>query len=85
LSHLRIRIENAFAGCGILWRPLRVRLKNQPSLIKCLCKLHNLCIDEKQRAPPLSAPPTGTPPPMAASHTEGEFNTDVIKRIVQNG
>ena len=82
LSQLRIRIENAFAllvaRWGILWRPLRVRLKNQPSLIKCLCKLHNFCIDEKERAPPLSAPP-GTPPPTAETHTEREFNTNVIK------
>ena len=82
LSQLRIRIENAFAllvaRWGILWRPLRVRLKHQPCLIKCLCKLHNFCIEEKERAPPLSGPP-GTPPPMAETHAETEFNTNVIR------
>jgi hypothetical protein len=40
--------------------------------------IHNFCIDEKERPPPLSAP-TGAPPPMATTHTEREFNTDVIK------
>jgi hypothetical protein len=82
-SQLRIRIENAFAllvrRWGILWHPLSVRgLKNQPIIIKCLCKLHNFCIDEKERQPPLSGP-DGIPPPRATIHTETELNTDVIE------
>ena len=81
LSQLCIRIENAFAllvgRWGILWRPLHVRLKHQPKIIKCLCKLHNFCIDEKERGPPLSGP-GGTPPAVATTRTEEEFNTQVL-------
>jgi hypothetical protein len=82
LSQLRVRIENTFAllvaQWGILWHPLRVRLKNQPKLIKCLFKLHNFCIDEKERAPPLDGP-SGSPPQRATLATEREFNTRVIE------
>jgi hypothetical protein len=82
LNQLHIHIENAFAllvgRWGILWRPLSVRLKNQPNLIKCLCKLHNFCIDEKERQPPISGP-DGIPPPMATLEMETKFNTGVIR------
>jgi hypothetical protein len=82
LNQLRIHIENAFAllvgRWGILWRPLSVRLKNQPNLIKCLCKLHNFCIDEKERQPPISGP-DGIPPPMATLEMETKFNTGFIR------
>jgi hypothetical protein len=81
LSQLRIRIENAFAllvrRWGILWRPLNVPLKNQPNLIMRLFKLHNYCIDEKERCPPILGP-TGIPPFGANVHTEDQFNTEVI-------
>ncbi len=60
LSQLRIRIEMTFgiwvARWGVLWRPLRVKLRHVPSLILCLCRLHNYCIDESERNPPLDAP-----------------------------
>ena len=82
LSQLRVRIENAFAllvsRWGILWRPLRVRLKSQPKLIKCLCKLHNFCIDEKEPRPAASGP-RGTAPPTAMVTVETEFNTKVME------
>ena len=52
-SQLRVRIENAFAllvnKWGILWKPLRVALSRQPALFLCLCKLHNYCIDQKEK------------------------------------
>jgi hypothetical protein len=38
----------------------------------------DFCIDEKERPPPISGP-SGTPPPMARTHTEGEFNTKVLR------
>jgi hypothetical protein len=82
LSQLRVRIENAFAllvsRWGILWRVLNVRLKSQPKLIKCLCKLHNFCIDEKEARPAASGP-CGTAPPTAMVTAETEFNTQVME------
>jgi hypothetical protein len=81
LSQLRIRIENAFAllvrRWGILWRPLNVCLNHQPRLIMCLCKLHNYCIDEKEKCPPVSGP-AGIPTSTANVYTEDEFNSEVI-------
>ena len=82
LSQLRICIENAFAllvrWWGILWRPLNVGLKNQTMLVESLFKLHNFCIDEKERPPPIFGP-SGLPPAMSEVHTEDHFNTEVIK------
>ena len=82
LSQLRIRIENAFAllvrRWGILWRPLSVKLKNQPNLIMCLCKLHNFCIDEKEISPSVFGP-AGIPLSMGVVHQEEEFNTEVLQ------
>jgi hypothetical protein len=54
-----------------------VQLKNQPSLIKCLFKLHNFCIDEKERLP-TNTGHSGNPPSIAEVHIEEEFNSEVI-------
>jgi hypothetical protein len=74
LSQLRIRIENAFAllvaRWGILWRPLRVKLKHQPNLIKCLFKLHNFCIDEKEAQPCMHGPGGDSLAPRMIVHPE---------------
>jgi hypothetical protein len=65
-SQLRIRIEQAFAllvgRWGIFWRPLRVPLRDQPTLILATCKLHNFCIDEREDRG-LPAYPNGDPSP----------------------
>jgi len=51
LSRQRQCIERAFgvlvARWGILWRPLKIKLKYVPTLVHVLCKLHNVCIDTK--------------------------------------
>jgi hypothetical protein len=66
LSQLRIRIEQAFAlligRWGVFWRPLRVPLRQQPTLILATCKLHNFCIDERE-ACELPAYPNGDSTP----------------------
>jgi hypothetical protein len=83
ISQLRVRIENAFAllvgRWGILWRPLRVPLRRQPNLIKCLCKLHNFCIDEKESPPFVTGPGGSSATPLAETRIEEEFQTRVLK------
>ena len=59
-SQLRIRIECAFGVLvyrwGILRKPMPngISLNKTTSLVFCLCKLHNFCIDNKDSTPPPS-------------------------------
>lgn len=52
LSSLRIHIEQAFGMLvnrwGILWRPLRCRLKNASKIFICCAKLHNFSVDNNE-------------------------------------
>ena len=83
LSQLCVHIKNAFAQLvicwGILWQLLQVPpLKQQPALIKCLCKLHNFCIDENERVSPVMAPGSNGTPAIVRVCVESEFNTQVL-------
>lgn len=53
-SQLRINIERAFGAYvhrwAILRAPLVVPTEKVASLVLCLCRLHNYCIDEKQNS-----------------------------------
>lgn len=73
LSQLRIRIECAFgllvARWGVLWRPLRGKVRNWPRVIKAVCQLHNYCIDEREGRP-LATGPGGVARPAQATIVE---------------
>ena len=81
-SQLRIRIECAFgllvARWGILWRPLRGKLKNWPSIISAVCKLHNYCIDEKEGQPMSTGPGGSTIPARAAIMEDPRYGERVL-------
>lgn len=87
LSQLRVRIENAFAllvgRWGILWRPLRMRLRHQPPVLKCLFKLHNFCIEENDSVLPLVGPRGEPLHPRARTTIEEEFHTNVLEARVE--
>jgi len=50
LSLNRQVIERAFGilvqRWGILWRPLRLNMMNRGTVIRAVCRLHNICIDD---------------------------------------
>ena len=59
VSQLRITIERAFGVLvhrwDILRRPLTFPLRKVRPLVMCLCRLHNFCIDMKERDAPKSS------------------------------
>ena len=74
LSRQRQVIERAFGMLiqrwGVFWRPLRMKMKNIPLVIKVACKLHNLCVDHYESSRP-SIDPT-----YLETFYGGEGNTD---------
>jgi hypothetical protein len=83
ISQLWVHIENYFAFLvgwwGILWRALWVPLWWQLNLIKCLCKLHNFCIDESETQSFVLTGPGGTSTTsLAETWVKEEFQTHIL-------
>ena len=51
-SRCRINIECTFgelvARWGILWRPMKCSLEHNTEIVQCICRLHNLCLDQRE-------------------------------------
>ena len=80
ISQCRIIIECAFGilvqRWGILRRPLLVGYSRVSSLMNCLCKLHNYCIDNGERAPPTKSSDLKEIRKTAKNHDSDEVTLD---------
>jgi hypothetical protein len=55
-----------------------VPLRNQPILVKCLCKLHNFCIDENETDPPVYGPGGLSVPEFAHATIDSLFQSTIL-------